>query len=335
MKSFDAIAANPQKIQNNKSHADSPKSSSLRSATTRSKLHLRDTDFQDVFYRFHTGRKALGTTNLAEHKCNNTGSQTTIPQPYKVTPKIKRMMTQACVSFCLYDCRPFRAVAGQGFQRVVETALFIGNLKGSHFDPVLLPHETSISRNVKVVQSNVLGHLSRILKPRMEVKHHIAALAMTGDFWKCKFTQRHCLGLTCCYIEHDWTYRNRVIGLVRWTTGVPKDARGIQTRFDSLLQDPYSIAKMIFTTDSGSDMSAAFSAVRCSCHRLNTILNDTFTHEQTPIHANVKHLIISCKSIITLGKKTEFSASLRLRVVKRAGIALYFCSSLSTRIPTK
>lgn len=121
---------------------------------------------------------------MKHHKCRaSTLKQTKLSVTRSLSLATERSMTEACVALCLYDGRPFDVVSGLGLERIIKTTLVIGHSKGLHFVPGLLPHPTTISRNVTKVPAAVIQVISsEIVKPLVEVKHAQMALLMTADF---------------------------------------------------------------------------------------------------------------------------------------------------------
>ncbi|XP_055351531.1 uncharacterized protein LOC129597860 isoform X2 [Paramacrobiotus metropolitanus] len=66
-----------------------------------------------------------------------------------VSVTAKTMVTESCVRFVAEDMRSFESVKGNGFIRLIQTAIDIGDQYGKVSAAELLPHPTTVSRNVE------------------------------------------------------------------------------------------------------------------------------------------------------------------------------------------
>ena len=62
----------------------------------------------------------------------------------------QKTVTKASVDMCALDIRPFVAISGVGFKRFLGVAMKLSqNVKGKINVDEMLPHPTTVSRNVK------------------------------------------------------------------------------------------------------------------------------------------------------------------------------------------
>lgn len=65
---------------------------------------------------------------------------------------IKKLTTNKLVEFCAKDIRPFEIVLGEGFKNIAQHLWSMGALCGDMDVTNVLPHPTTISRNVAAVK---------------------------------------------------------------------------------------------------------------------------------------------------------------------------------------
>ena len=123
--------------------------------------------------------------------------------------------------------------------------------------------------------------MKEFLEGRLLVPEDVMAMACTSDLWKDKISKRHYFGLTVHYID-SWALRPRRFALHLFPDQLPHTAENIRIQFFQLLHSFSGInaeeARMRITTDSASNTISAFGSSRCYCHRLQTIIEDTFLH---------------------------------------------------------
>ncbi|CEG45029.1 Tam3-transposase (Ac family) [Plasmopara halstedii] len=73
---------------------------------------------------------------------------------------------------------------------------------------------------------------------------------------------------------------------------------------------PGADIRAIFTSDSESAMLSCFNGLRCACHRLQTVLKDTFVHKDSGVSAHIPTIFVSASDLVTYFRKCGQAAVL-------------------------
>ncbi|CAF2058966.1 unnamed protein product [Rotaria magnacalcarata] len=154
--------------------------------------------------------KDHGTRVMTPHNCSKPKPVSTTPsrqrtissyceQPSlsKECSSIQKRITETCVEYCAVDGRPFESVAGSGFQKLAKQLIYAGATLGTSINSSeLLPHPSTISRNVEHVYLNLKKQLISLCAP-------LECFCITCDFWTAKITGVHYGGISLHYIDEE------------------------------------------------------------------------------------------------------------------------------------
>ena len=192
---------------------------------------------------------------------------------------MKDSVVAKCVRFCSIDIRPFYAVQGMGFQELAQEFIRIGHGYGYVNAGDLIPHPTTISRNVDIIVSRERSKLVEQLTKVFDTGY----LAGTTDMWTERYKNTAFSTLTLHYIDEEWALRQHVL----FTCPFPKDEKktGVNIRSELIrrfVQLGFSSAQfneIVFVSDEGANLLAALKPNKhfaCCCHLLNTTLKHVF-----------------------------------------------------------
>lgn len=228
---------------------------------------------------------------------------------------LKKQLTTNLVEFCAKDMRPFEIVTGKGFRGFVQQVWSLGALHGNRDITTVLPHPTTISRNVKSVKEE------RRLQIVPEIENAIENMecSATTDMWTESHKNKHFMTMTTHYFDKNVKLKRKVLFTTEFKakkkTG--RNIRGeLKRRFKNMGFDPRSLVKMRFVTDQGSNivkgLKRPYKRDNCRAHLLNTILRNTFESDDIPLI--VIKTVICCKKIVRYfkqsGKMNELSKCL-------------------------
>ncbi|CAF0739074.1 unnamed protein product, partial [Didymodactylos carnosus] len=131
--------------------------------------------------------KGHGTRVMTYHNCSKNKPVATTPSRQrtissyctqssssKECPLIQKRIIEACVEYCAVDVRPFESVAGTGFQNLAKQLIYAGATLGTSINvSELLPHPSTISRNVEHVYLNLKKQLISLCVPLEMFEHHV------------------------------------------------------------------------------------------------------------------------------------------------------------------
>ena len=261
---------------------------------------------------------------MKRHKCaNKDNSQKLITSlvdtPTTVTKDEKSRITNACVNFPCQDLRPFETVGGAGFENLVQELFKLQHkhkalLKASD----ILPHPTTVSRQVADKAKNVKSELSTILQDAFSSGH----VSFTSDMWTDAHKQRSYLTVTAHWIDSNWNLCSRVICTEEFDPTEKKTGVNIRSAlakiFSNMGVTESQLKRSVFTTDCGSNMIVALKEeerLDCAAHVLNTVLRHTFDDKKDCQEA-IGRLITACKALVRYIKKTSLQNLLKKGVVQ-------------------
>jgi hypothetical protein len=192
-----------------------------------------------------------------------------------------------------------------------------------HYDiTTMLPHPTTIGREVKRKYDGLLLNLQIILQKHCTSTNEIGAGAMTADHWTDKYSGHNFLGMTFHHID-NWVLKRRVVACEFVPPCYTHSAIDIINFVQKLMKEQLGFLnggyKIRFTTDSASSESKAFNSLRCYCHRIQTCCSDTF--QDNCKHAsglNIDGILLDiikmAKSITALAKRTNLNSHLPTKI---------------------
>ena len=127
-----------------------------------------------------------------------------------ISTKVKEDTTKKIVNFVCKDLRPFETIVGLGFQELAQEFIKIGSIHGNIPIEELLPHPTTVSRNIlkeaELVKSALAGSLLEFFQ--------ISGGAFTTDCWTSPSTKSF-LSLTAHFINKEWELQNIIIDFIQ------------------------------------------------------------------------------------------------------------------------
>lgn len=241
---------------------------------------------------------ASQTSNLMRHSCCKELKQTLTVKT--VTPLDKAEAIDKCTSWIVEDCRPFTAVQGAGFLKLVKFFIKIGASYGEHVDVEdLLPDPTTISRKIQKCAS----------EKKTELQEEISSIVSNGgasatiDMWADNYVKRNFLGVTFHY-QKDMHFYDIVLGMKSMDFN-RSTGDNIRKKLESLFLEfnVSNIDNIKFVTDRGSNMVKALETkirLNCSSHLVSNVLEKSFlgTTELTGV-------LESCKKLVKYFKKAN------------------------------
>lgn len=251
---------------------------------------------------------------MKRHKCKATTNQPTITDiistnsaSSKVSQADKDYVTRACVDFVCKDLRPFNTIEGDGFTSLVQKLLDLQHKSSTRLDAKsLLPHPTTVSRNLQTKASSVRSSLNVSIQEAFRVSR----VSFTSDMWTDNYRQRPYLTLTSHWIDSDWDLVSHVISTAEFDSTLKKTGSNIKAALTAILQGynitPAHTSRSVYTTDRGSNMILALSddeRIDCIAHILNTVLRNAFD-EKKACPVSITKLIDATKGLVRYVKKS-------------------------------
>lgn len=235
---------------------------------------------------------------------------------------LKKLMTKKLVEFCAKDMRPFEIVEGEGFRQLVQFIWSVGAIHGNEITDVtsILPHPTTISRNVAAIKEDMIKRVIPEVKNSMEN----GECSASTDMWTDNHRKNHFLTMTAHYFDRNFTTKRKVLFTslfkAKLKTGV-NIKKELTKKFKSIGLDAKLLRKITFVTDQGSNIVKAlkppFKRRNCRAHLLNTILRNTFDSDDIPLI--IQKTLMNCKKIVRYLKQSGKSNELSKAVVQDCG----------------
>lgn len=235
---------------------------------------------------------------------------------------IKKLVTEKLVEFCAKDMRPFSIVEGEGFRNLVQFLWSMGAIYGNQITDItcILPHPTTISRNVAAIKEEMMQAVIPIVKSAIE---HDECSAST-DMWTDNHKKNHFLTMTTHFFDRDFSLKRKVLFTSLFKAKVKSGVnikKEFKRRFVLMGLDAKLLGKISFVTDQGSNIVKAlkppFKRKNCRAHLLNTILRNTFECDDIPLI--ILKTFTSCKKIVRHLKQSGKSNELSKAVVQDCG----------------
>lgn len=235
---------------------------------------------------------------------------------------LKKLMTKKLVEFCAKDMRPFEIVEGEGFRQLVQFIWSVGAMHGNEITNVtsILPHPTTVSRNVATIKEDMMKRVVPEIKNSMEA----GECSASTDMWTDDHKKNHFLTMTAHYFDRNFTMKRKVLFTslfkAKSKTGV-NIKKELTKKFKSIGLDAKLLRKVTFVTDQGSNIVKAlkppFKRRNCRAHLLNTILRNTFESDDVPLI--IQKTFMNCKKIVRHLKQSGKSNELSKAVVQDCG----------------
>lgn len=233
---------------------------------------------------------------------------------------LKKLITTKLVEFCARDIKPFEIVAGEGFRALMQLIWSLGAFYGNKDVACILPHPTTISRNVKSIKKE---RLQQIL-PRIENAIENLECSASTDMWTETHKKNHFLTMTTHYFDENVRLKRKVL-FTSLFKAKKKSGKNIlaelKRRFKNMKLNPKLLQKITFVTDQGSNIVKAlkrpYKRKNCRAHLLNTILRNTFESDDIPLI--MRKTVTICKNIVRYLKQSGKSNELSKCVVQDCG----------------
>lgn len=233
------------------------------------------------------------------------------------TAAIKKVTTRKLVEFCAKDIRPFEIVKGEGFKIIAQHFWTMGSIYGDRDVTSVLPHPTTISRNVSAIKTEKLEKLV----PVLEKSIGNGECSASTDMWTEDHKKNHFLTMTAHYFDENFKLKRSVLFTplfkAKKKSGV-NIRKELKKRFRKMGLNPKLLLKIQFVTDQGGNVVNAlnkpYKRDNCRNHLLNTILKNAFESDNSPLII-LKTLTI-CKNIVRHLKQSGKSNQLSKSVVQ-------------------
>lgn len=279
-----------------------------------------------------------GTSNLYKHKCVNKSLQTEnkpISDFFKASNDIKSKLTQGikqdmqrgAVAFTVLDMRPMHALFGHGLATLLSIFTCIG-FKYGYLTPELcaeiLPHPTTISRNILNMANDLIPKLSDLVRPAFS---NIGG-GITIDIWTddCRKQSFMSLTVTAHFVDESFHLHDRVLATHHIPAGIQKTGENLRKEifslmrkfqiFDALNKNP---RRVLFTTDRGSNIICGLKEnerLNCFIHLLNNICK-----QMCKVIEDSCGILETCRSVVSyikrLGLNDFKNGALKMSVATR------------------
>ncbi|CAF4193846.1 unnamed protein product [Rotaria sordida] len=243
-----------------------------------------------------------GTKVMKNHNCENKSSSKTSTTPSRqrtissyMPPapdnysSIKDRIVEACAEFCALDGRPFDTVTGEGFINLAKQLMNAGALIGTGFSVNdLLPHSTTVSRNVDRVYTRL--------------KDQLILLCL------------HYCGISLHFTDDNYYLRIFILACKLYDLPNQK-AHNIRDFVNTIVEE-FGLKlneDMFVVSDNEPKMACAFkddtTRVGCSAHYINKILEHAFELDE-PLCAGVQKLFLIVRDIISYISQSHKQSSL-------------------------
>lgn len=246
----------------------------------------------------------MGTSFLINHKyqCLNTASRKSLSSiSNNEIRTIKKILTSKCVQFVSQDIRSFRTPSCPGFIGLANALIAIGHRYGPLNAEDILPHRTTISKEVsqdaETERINLTAKLTEIQSQ---------GLCVTLDLWTEDMTQCHYLGVNAHYIVEGVLYESTLC--VKELDELSANADNVHIEVVNILMIyGIYINNAVFVTDRGAEIIAALKDIahrlNCGAHMLKNIVDQMLT-KILPGNA-INSLLKNCRRLVRYTKKSH------------------------------
>lgn len=219
------------------------------------------------------------------------------------TAELKRALTKSIVEFCARDIRPFEVISGKGFLGLAQLSVSIGATYGNIDFSTILPHPTTIARNVAKVKNEIHQQIFPMVEKAMES----GECSATTDMWKEDYKKRAFITLTVHFFDENFTLQRKIL-FTSFFEHKQKTGKNIRKeivrRFTECGYNKKLLVKLRFVTDQGGNVVKAlkrtYTRDNCRAHLLNTVLRNTFQSDRVPLI--FMKTLVTCKKYAILCK---------------------------------
>jgi len=268
----------------------------------------------------------LGTTSLLRHHCvvpeENVGSgQKLLTQmiPKKVPPNVIATLNDTIVIGLAKDLQPLKTVESKGFLSICQKLVSFGAKYGNQDVTKIIKSrrhlkDNNLTKIADSVRSNLRDKISAVASP------NFPRFTFTFDLWTETKKQRHFLSLTCHFVDAQFNLQSSLMGAREFPSDVRKTTVNIRDQCQELLLAYFNTSPVdidtvmkqsIAVTDGGSNVKAVFSnRVPCMCHKLNLVLDNTFSDNNLKSHPEIQLALSSLKRLVRYFKKSGLNSKL-------------------------
>lgn len=232
-----------------------------------------------------------GSSHLSRHKCMLVSRESKSSMLSFVTKKNKSLPNnvmneckEKCIKFVCQDIRPMDIVSGPGFKDLASYLIKVGSQFGQIDVDDLLPHPTTISRNLIKNSDAKREQLFISIKPFL-IANMVSA---TTDMWTDNYKKRSYIALTLHFID-NWKLKNYSVYTGQFPVDEKKTGENIKkclkqffVAWDMIPGEVNPLSKVIWVTDQGSNIKKALeqnTRVNCAAHMISNILKATFDNK--------------------------------------------------------
>lgn len=268
-------------------------------------------------YTYNTGSSLLN-----RHKCVLVSRESKSSMLSFVTKKNKSLPNnvmneckEKCIRFVCQDIRPIDIVSGPGFKSLASYLIKFGSQYGQIDVDDLLPHSTTISRNLIKNSDTKREQLFTSIKPFL-IDNMVSA---TTDMWTDNYKKRSYVALTLHFID-DWKLKNYCVYTGQFPVDEKKTGENIKkclkqffVAWDMIPGEVNPLSKVIWVTDQGSNIKKALEEnirVNCAAHMISNILKATFDNkfilgeDGSSVTMPIFKLIQAAKGLVGYMKRT-------------------------------
>ncbi|CAF1935922.1 unnamed protein product [Rotaria magnacalcarata] len=208
----------------------------------------------------------------------------------KTTPipsKLKLRVTQACTEFCAVDGRAFDVITDDGFQNLAKVLFDAGRslYKSSIEIKELLPHSTTVSRNVTRLYKEYKLHLVNICE-------QLNSFCLVVDQWKESYTGISYCGIALRYVDDNYKLFTFILGCFPYDADNHSAPHLREFIIKKLEEFKLKLDLSTYVvSDNEPKMLATFRGyyirVGCADHYLNKQLQHAFESKRLHVNKNV------------------------------------------------
>lgn len=147
------------------------------------------------------------TSNLVKHKCYTTMKETALVK-LEVNKDTKQEASKIFTQWCIGNCRPFQLVQDSGLISYSEFLISVARKYGGSIDiGKLLPHPTTLSRNVNGLYYNMLAKIQNEIHTNCKYGY-----GLTTDILTDNYLRKSYMSLTIHFIKNGQLV-TRLLGL--------------------------------------------------------------------------------------------------------------------------
>lgn len=264
-----------------------------------------------------------GTSSIARHKCNiPVGMSSECPPNQlrltsmvpKTVPSVEiDILNDKLATGLALDLRPMSSVDGRGFKQTAQALINFGAKYGPHkIETVIKSRKTLKDNHLQKVVDTLKGSVLECVRSSPSVPMY----SFTFDLWTEPKRNRPFISLTTHYADHQLVLKSHLLGANELPAEEQKTTENVRRACSKILSEYFADPDGLFNdcyavTDGGSNMISVFNhRLPCMCHKLNLILERTFSASSLNSHPSVSSLFVQAKQLVTYFKHAGLNGSL-------------------------